>query len=479
MTRNIVHMLSSQVVTWSLALVLILIQPRFLGAESLGRLRLAFSLWTIASVVIALGTSTYLQLEVARRGRDALSLIGPVLTLRTVMFLATSAGFAVGLLAWGADREFVAIMGLLGLVIWLTTMTDVYSSAFIGLERMAAPALVGIVTKLVGTIASVIVLLAGGRVIAVLIVAASSSAIGFALMLRAMRSITGIRLLPDVGHWRTIIRASVAFMLTGAILTLYQQIDTVVISVFVDETALGWYGTADMLFGTLLFLPTIVASTVFPTLGRLHQDDPGQLVVLVRRTFSSISLVAVPLGLGTMLIASDVAPLMFGEEFRETGPVLSVLGVVLIITTMTILIGAVAIATGRQRFWNTVMFVGVLMTVPLDMVLVPWTDRTYENGALGGALAYVVTESMMLIVGMRVITPFLIERSTVSRFARVVAAGGLMVAAAWPTRGTTLALTIVVGAFAFAIASLVLRVVGEDERRLARTLIGRVRGGSG
>ncbi len=65
-SRNIAALLTSQLVTWSLATILSIMQPRLLGPESQGNCRLAFSLWTVASVVIGLGTSLFLTLEVSR-----------------------------------------------------------------------------------------------------------------------------------------------------------------------------------------------------------------------------------------------------------------------------------------------------------------------------------------------------------------------------------------------------------------------------
>ncbi len=464
--RNVAHMLSSQLVTWSLALVLAIVQPRFLGPATQGRMRLAFSLWTIASVVIALGTSLYLNLETARRGRAALTLVGPIIVLRLLTFSAATVLFAVGAVIGGADREFVWILTLFGLTIALSTVSEVYSALFIGLERMAAPALVNIITRFFGTVAAVVVLFAGGGAIGVLVVAVVANVFGLALIVRAMHRVVDVPLHVGRSQWSTIVRGSVAFMVAGGVLTLYQQVDTVVIALFVEEEALGWYATADALFGTLLFLPTILCSTIFPTLGRLHEHDPEGLVSLVRRTFATLTLVAVPIGLGTVVVAHQAAPLLYGEKFRETGPVLAVLGVVLIVTAVTILLGTVAMATGRQRFWNTVMFAGVLMTVPLDLVLVPWADRTYDNGAIGGALAYVVTEVMMLTVGLWKIAPFLVDRHTMSRVARILLAGCLLVAAAWPTRGSVLVLPVSVGAVVFVVAVLALRVLSDEERSM-------------
>jgi O-antigen/teichoic acid export membrane protein len=269
--------------------------------------------------------------------------------------------------------------------------------------------------------------------------------------------------------WRVgigVVRASVGFVVASFILVTYQQIDTVIISLFVEPEVLGWYAIADMLFGSLLFLPTIVATSIFPALGRLHAHDQDGLVALVRRTFHTIMAVGVPLGLGTMIVAGQITPLLFGEEFRPAGEVLFVLGPVIILTFATVLFGTVAMAIGRRRLWNVVMAVGVAMTILLDLVFVPWTDRRFDNGAIGGAMAYVVTEGMMVIVGLATVVSFLATRVTAERLMRTGVAGALMFAASWPLRDQFILIPIVVAVIVYAAAAIALGVVGHDERQL-------------
>jgi O-antigen/teichoic acid export membrane protein len=473
--RNVTHLLTSQVATWSIALVLTVVQPRLLGPVTQGRLRVAYSLWAIAAVAIGLGTSMFLQLEIARRGQAGLRLMGPVLALRTAVFAIAFPILVVGALVGGADHDLVRIFALYGLVTLLGSWIDVYTSAFVGLERMSAPALIAVVAKLLGTVAAVIVLFAGGGAMGLLLCVTGGNLIGLALVVRAFRRTVSAPLCLDLANWPMIARGGFAFMVAAAILTLYQQVDTVVISLLVDARTLGWYSASDSLFGTLLFLPSIVCTSIFPVLGRLHgSDDPEGFAALVRGAFAMLALVAVPIGLGTVVIGQSLAPLLFGRKFAQSGEVLAVLGVVLIITTATILFGTVALATGRQAFWNSVMFVGVLMTVPLDLVFVPWAEHRYHNGAIGGAMSYVVTEVMMFAIGLAKIVPTLVERATMWRVGRIVICGLAMVAATWPLRGYVIVAPIGVGVIVYVVAVLLTGVLSADERAMVGGVLARL-----
>ena len=140
------------------------------------------------------------------------------------------------------------------------------------------------------------------------------------------------------------------------------------------------------------------------------------------------------------------------------------LGTVVVFTFGTIVFGMVALATGRQRFWNTIMVLAIAITIPLDLIFVPWADRTYGNGAIGGAMAYVVTEALMFALGLWKVAPYLVERTFIWRLARVLIAGGLMFMASWPLRDEPLMIPIAVGAVVYvALRSVVLRVPEKDD----------------
>lgn len=469
--RNLLHMGTSQLLTWGLSMVLLVVQPRYLGAATIGELRLAMSLWAIAQMLVGLGTAQYLTLTIARDRRAGLALVGPIIVLKSIVFAVAST--ALGVFVWLGDHptRFVAIMALVGVSNLFIAFTQTMNASFTGLERMSVIAVSTVVYRLIGTAAAILILLLGGDVVSMLIALVIAQVIGFVILMFAFQKVTNIRW----RDWRSdapaILRGSWVFLVAGMALVVYQQVDTIVLAILVDNEALGWYATADVLFATLLFPVTILMTSLFPVIGRLYEHDPAELVRLIRRAARLLLVVTVPIGLGIVVVGPSVALTFLGEDFRETGGVLVVLGPVIMLTTATVLLGKVATGTGRQGFWTGLMVAGIIVTIPLDLVFVPWADRVFSNGAIGGAMAYAATESMMVVVGLWKITPYLVERRTGARLLRVALAGAVMVAASWPLRDRFVALPIVVGAIAYFCAVVALRVLDRDERRMAMKLV--------
>jgi O-antigen/teichoic acid export membrane protein len=463
--RNVFHMLSSQLFTWVLATILAIVVPRYLGPGTQGQLRLAYAVWMIVGIFAGMGTSSFLQLQIAKRPADGLRLVGSVLVVRTLAFVLAAIVVVIYVGVAGLDRQLTLIMMLIGILTLLGSWSEAVGTAFIGLERMSIVATSAAVGKALNTIAVIVVILVGGNVYVIVLAGVVSSTWSLGYLSWSYR-----RIGPVVFHgWtedaRSVVRSSVPFMAAGVALVVYQQIDIVVISWVAGDADVGWYGTADNLFGSLLFPATIIMGTMFPAIGRLHQDDPHALGDLVARAFSALVLAAVPIGLGVTLIAPTFAPLLFGQEFRQTGTVLAVLGPVIILTFGTILFGTVALGTGRNRLWVWVMVAAALLTIPLDLVLVPWAHDRFGNGAIGGAIAYVVTESIQFGIGVWKIAPFVVHPRTLWRTARVLVAGAVMFAVGWPLRAEVLPVPVIVCGVVYVAMILILRVLTDEQRR--------------
>ena len=116
------------------------------------------------------------------------------------------------------------------------------------------------------------------------------------------------------------------------------------------------------------------------------------------------------------------------------------------------------------------------MTIPLDLVLVPWTRDQFHNGAIGGALSYIVTELLVLIVLVWKVAPILTHRPTVVRVLKCMLASAAILVA-WPLRDVFILVPVAVGSIAYFAMVLLLRIPDAEERQMAHRLWMRIRSG--
>ncbi|MGH9135086.1 MAG: polysaccharide biosynthesis C-terminal domain-containing protein, partial [Ilumatobacteraceae bacterium] len=143
--------------------------------------------------------------------------------------------------------------------------------------------------------------------------------------------------------------------------------------------------------------------------------------------------------------------------------VFAVFGVVVMLTFFSILFGSYAVAIDRQGAWNVLIIGAIVVSILLDLVLVPWTDSAYDNGAIGGALAYVFTEGAMVAYGLWKLAPQIVTRDRVARVVKCATAGGCFIAASWFIRDLLFVVPALAGVVAYCVALVALRVLDREE----------------
>ncbi len=468
--RNAAVLMGSQATTWVLALALTVVMPRYLGAVGIGQFRVAISLWAIADTISAFGTSTAITIAMARDEQDG-SVVGQAIVCRLILYVVSFLAVLGFAYVAGYDSTTVYVIIVTGIASLFGVLYGPVTAAFYGLERMGPAAFAEIAAKFVLTVTVITVLLLGGRVEAVVLVSVGAAAVSAGIATWKLRRVPQIRFWGSLRGFRGLMRASWPYLVNDATLVLYMQVDTVVISLLATEREVGWYAAGTTLFGSLTFIPVILMTSLFPVFARVHHSNPGELRPLVGRTFAALMLVATPIALGVAVLAAPMARLLYGGDFVNAGPVLAVMGFVLLLTYPTILLGRFAIATGRQRFWGWLMLSAALLSIPLDLVLVPWTHSAFGNGALGAALAYIVTELMIVGIGVRRLIPDLFDVSIRHRLAKCALAGALMTLCIWPLRGQFVLVPITVGFVVYVLATWLLRTLDGYEQSKVRGLV--------
>jgi O-antigen/teichoic acid export membrane protein len=471
--------MASQLITWGLTLLLTIFLPRYLGAASIGKLHLAYSLWAMTSILATFGMDMMIIKEVARRPERIGDLFGTTIYLRLILFVLGSLGIVAYAHLAGYPNETIYVIYIIGVSNFILQFSGACEAVLIGLERMEFVSLGGIASKLIHTFATLLLLFLGQPLLVIATVAIGGSLVHLALVYISVLRLAKLSLRFNLGTAQWMMRESSSYLMVRLAIVVYQQIDIVIISLLVNEKNVGWYGTADQLFGTFLFVPTVFITAVYPVLSRTYANAPDSVIQIVRKSFDIMWLTAIPAGMGVLLIANPLMVLLFGPDFTNAGPILSVFGLVMILTYQNMMLGQFLISTDRQKPWSRVIALAALMTIPLDLVFIHAAERQLGIGAVGGAISFLVTEMFMMMAALYLMPKGYLTWDNARRALRVVAAGLAMVGAAWWFREMFILIPILVGAGVYLGAIILFQAVPNEDWALLRSvlnnLIGRLR----
>lgn len=466
--KNAAALMGSQLTTWALSLLLAVIVPRFLGPASLGNLQIANSIWAIAGVFISWGMDTFLTKEIARNPQLCVPLLLRSWLLKTALYVvcgALTAGYVWSQYQDPQTIELVAVIGLSHLILQFSISV---TSVLQGLERMGQTSITAIAMKLFFTVSSLSVLFLGFGLRGYVWVVVAANIFLLCCQLYFLRDQFGLKPTGEIPSTRAMLKASTAYLFSNLILVVYGQIDVLIMGSLVGTAAVGWYSGAIQLYGAMLFIPSILIMAVFPAMARSHAQGGQEARRLFHKSFDLTLLMGVPIGLGLAVVSDNLVVLLYGEAFAPSGPVLALMGLTLVFMYQNIVLGRFMVSIDRQNTWTLIMAVQTLLTIGLDIVLVPWFHANYGNGGLGAAVSYIVTEAGMLLAGLICLPRGMLGRQNAQIAARTMGAGLLMLAACWWLRSQFLAVPVVVGVVVYVVAALALRAISDEDLALAR-----------
>ncbi|MEM7127642.1 MAG: flippase [Chloroflexota bacterium] len=463
LAKNISVLMGSQVITWLLTMVLMIFLPRYLGAANIGKLHLAISLWVIMSVVMGFGMDMLIAKEVAREPEEVSTLFGTRIVVGSLLFVLCTALLLLFLYIFNYPIVTIYVVAIIGIEYWIWQFVGATEAVLQGREKMEYISFGRIIGHCANVAISITLLLLGWGIFVIACVRIFAAAVVFGVQFANLRQLFSLRLQVNYSLALHLLRSGWPYFLASISLVVYMQLDVVIMSFLVTEEAIGWYGVADQLFGTLLFIPTAFITSIYPVFSRLFVNEDEPLKALMSKSFDAMYLLSVPIGLGLFLIAKPLVTLLYGTEFIPSGPVLAVFGIVLILTYLNMLIGQFLISIDRQRAWAMVMAAATLATIPLDLWLIPWTEANWANGAIGGAIAFVITEMGMLLSGVFLLPKGTLGLANVWTALRTTICGLVMLGIAWLFRDHLIAIPILVGAFVYGGMILLLGVIPKDD----------------
>ncbi len=461
--RNVVALSGGQLVTWTMALAWTLVVPRALGPAQLGLLVTALSVTGILGLAGALAARPYLVSQIVVAPGEAPRLVGTAIALRallTPLFVVAVALF--GYLAHYGHEEWL-VLSLAAVTTILTLLAEPMQAAFQAIERMEYLAYSDVINKSGQAVLGIAVALLGFRAVGVS--ASWVVAAGIAVLLDAYWLRPHIRVLMRSSSRRvaTMARQSLPYWAFGVFYTVYLWIDTVMLSLMTNSRVVGWYGVPTRLFQTLMFLPVIVSTAWLPRLVGSFEHGIERLRQTARAPIELVVILSLPICAATALVARPMIDLLYGSAYAESVPVLIVLGLCIPPMYLNIMLNQVLIAAKRQTEWTWVMAGATVVNPLLNAGLIQVTQRAYGNGAIGAAVCLLLTELLLVSVGLWIVGRSILDTGVLRRCTLTAVAAAAMWAAGYFTRPLGAIPSLATGCLSFVALAWALRLVSADQ----------------
>lgn len=371
--KNTLYLTVASVGQKVLAFVYFMFIARVMGVEGTGAYFLALSITTIFSVVADFGLQPVLVREIAK-GRDAHTMIRSILGAK-IGFVLLGA-LAANTTAWvlGYSPLVLGLVALASLVMILDSLHLTFYGILRGKQKLQYESLGVFVGQMLILLVGGAVLIFGPSLYGLIIALLAGSIFNVGYSLSRVVKHFGSSMLVPAWNWpftKKLLIIALPFFLAGAFTKVYSYIDTVLLSQYHGEAAVGLYSIAYKLTYSFQFLPLAFVAALYPGLSKLLVTDKKRVVEVFEDAMWYMMILVTPIVLGIWSIAPELVVAFAGSEFVGSIFPLQVLIFVLFFIFLDFPIGSLLNAADRQGTKTAIMGVTMVVNVILNFVFVP------------------------------------------------------------------------------------------------------------
>lgn len=186
---------------------------------------------------------------------------------------------------------------------------------------------------------------------------------------------------------RDLLRGSMPYLISAVLVSLYTQIDQIMIKQLLKSTEqVGYYATALTLTWLIAFVPNSISVSARPVLMDLKNKGAQDYEKRVTQVLASIIWISFLCAFLFMVFAKPIIHLLYGSSYAPAAPVLQILVWSAIAENLTKIRDIWLIGAEKSRFVTFLSACGTGLNIVLNGVLIPLI------GIGGAAIATVATQ---------------------------------------------------------------------------------------
>lgn len=367
---------------------------RVLEPNGVGLYNFAITYAGYFALVALLGIPTYGVREVSknRDNKDCLTeLVSQLMTIAAITTLGVSLIYILTIAIVGQLNENYIIFLLAGFFIYLAPFK--INWYFQGIENFGYITKVSLIIRTLSVICLFIFVKQKDDLVIYIILSVLGGV--FADLFNFMKmwksgikprlTLKGIR--PHINPLLVLFASSIA-------ISIYTVLDTLMLGFIRGYEEVGYYTNAMHMSRVILTAVTSLSIVAVPRVSLyMNNKDYVNINLLMNKSFSAVSFLAIPIAIGLLCITPTFVPLFFGEKFMGAVVPLMILSLLIIVIGLNNLTGVqMLIGMGLDKLFFYSVLTGTITNFVMNCLFIPlW-------GAIGASVASVIAETLILLV---------------------------------------------------------------------------------
>lgn len=407
--QNANWMISEQIVQMLISFVISMITTRYLGPSNYGIINYCAAYVAFFSSVCSLGLEGVLVKELVTNPDKEGEFVGTALVMRIFAGILSIISIMIILLIVDDGNRTVMLVGLLqSLVLWFKAfeVMDFWfqsklKSKHVAIIKMASYIFVAIYK---------IYILASAKTIEWFAFSTSLDFLIIAILLLIIYPRNGGPSLSfKFSTAKSLLKNSYHFIISGLFVTVYSQMDKIMIEKFLNETEVGYYSIATSIFGYWVLVTTAITNAARPSIMSQKGKDEQKYLKRLKQLYAVLIWLSIAAALFFTLFGRFVIPLLYGKAYNPSVPLVTITMWYAAFSVIGTARGIWIVCEDKNRYVKYYMFIGAAVNVILNALWIPLI------GTYGAALATFITQLIISLIApmffkeTRIHTKYVIE----------------------------------------------------------------------
>lgn len=390
--RNSLWIIGERCISVGIATIITILSARYLGAENYGLINYGLAFVTLFASVMRLGIDVIIVNELINNRDKQGELLGTSSVLRLASGVISMVIIAILVQFMNADNPLVLAVIMLQSTVLIFQAFYVFDSWFQSRLESKYVSIAKIIASLLVLIYSAYILVSGKGVVWFAFSTALSSIIIMILLLYFYRRSDGQKLRYAHDTARQLLQKSYHFIISGVIVTIYIQIDKIMIANILDNAQLGIYSAALALCTAWAFIPDSIITSFRPTVFSAQLTSRTTYLKRLKQLYFLIFWSSMGISLIVALLAPQLIALLFGAAYSGAVDILRVVVWYVPLSMLGTARSIWIVGENKNKYTKYYLIYGLLVNVSLNLLLLPII------GIMGAAIATLITEFIICFI---------------------------------------------------------------------------------
>ena len=412
--KNASWLIGDKIFTMIIGVFVTAIIARYFGPERYGIFNYALSLVTLYTAFSTLGMETLTVKSVLDKKYDEGTILCTSLVLRVVGGILLTVFSIITISILDPENKLLLILVFILSISMIFKAPEVIEYWIQAYQRAKLSSIVRMVSYVLTSLLKILLVVLGGTLIHFSIIHTSGVVlVGLGLLFVYFLKREGSsKWRFDFGYAKSILSQSWYLIISGLMVTLYMQIDKIMLgSLMATKAEVGIYSAATSIASMWYFVPMAIITSYKPVIMmKKNEGDEKGYLNTVQNLYTIVAWTGIFFGVIILIFSRLIVSVLYGPEYAGAA---SILSVSIWAGTFAMLGSARSsawlICENLQKYSILIIGIGLLTNILLNYLLIPTMK------GFGAAIATLITQIVVAIIAPLFVTKMRISSKMILR----------------------------------------------------------------